>query len=623
MRHEQGVCGDHAREFHECDKIESYVSAAFFGLCIFLVEGLVGICYGQKPWSSHIPACIWFAVGGVRSRTFYSVVRKDINMKIALAQINTTVGDFDGNYDKIVGRIEWATKNGVDLVVFPEMAITGYPPKDLLEKTSFLLKTMEYLEKIAKKTTKDLAVIVGCITVNESTTGKGLFNSAAFLEGGKIRQIQNKTLLPTYDVFDEGRYFEPGTEQTVVEFKGRKFGLTICEDIWSSAEVSGRKLYSTDPVGVLVKKGAEFVINVSASPYVLKKRKLRETLMGNVARNHKVPVVYVNLVGGNDELIFDGSSMVFNSEGDVVASAGIFVEDSIIVDIDKLPEPAQTPRLMNSEEVYKALVLGLRDYIQKCGFKKVVLGLSGGIDSAIVAAIASDAIGAHNVTGIAMPTRFTSERSVKDAKKLAKSFGMNLEIINIENLFEGYLKMLDPFFKKMKSDATEENIQARIRGNILMAFSNKFGSMVLSTGNKSEMAIGYCTLYGDMSGGMAVISDVPKTMVYELANYVNRKQEMIPNSIIERAPSAELRHDQRDQDDLPPYDVLDAILKLYIEDKLAINAIAEMGFDKALVEDIVRRCDRNEYKRRQAPPGLKVTSKAFGIGRREPIACKC
>lgn len=544
-------------------------------------------------------------------------------MKIAVAQINTVTGDFDGNTSKIVDRIEWARLNKADLVVFPEMAITGYPPKDLLENPDFITNNIKGLEKVAEATDSAIAAIVGYVSENEATTGKGLFNSAAFLHEGKIKYIQNKILLPTYDVFDEVRYFEPGTEHHIVELKGRKFGITICEDIWASAELGGRKLYTVDPVDMLAKKGAEFIVNISASPYVIEKRKLREALLGNVAQKYGLPIIYTNLVGGNDELIFDGCSLVVERDGRVVREGGAFVEDSFIVDIDHLPKIPKKHFLSEAEEVYKALVLGVRDYINKCGFRRVVVGLSGGIDSAVVVCLAADAIGAENVMGISMPTRFSAKESVASARELAKRLGITFNIVDIDKIYSKYLKTLKPQFKAKAQDTTEENIQARIRGNILMAFSNKYGAMVLSTGNKSEMAVGYCTLYGDLAGGIAVISDVPKTMVYKLAGYINRDREIIPSFIISRPPTAELRHNQKDQDELPPYEILDPILKAYIEEHQSVSSIIDLGYESLVVEDVVKKVKRSEYKRRQAPPGFKVTSRAFGWGRWYPIACKC
>ena len=544
-------------------------------------------------------------------------------MKVAIAQINTTVGDFDGNREKIFDRIEWAKKNGADLVVFPELAVSGYPPKDLVDEASFVKNNLMSLAKIAEKTDDSLAVVVGAISINEASTGKGLFNSAAFLSNGKIVYLQHKTLLPTYDVFDEARYFEPGSRHEIVEYKGRRIGITVCEDVWSTVEFSGRKHYEKDPVKILLEKKAEFIINLSSSPFVLGKREMRQNLLGNVAALYKMPIIYVNLVGGNDELIFDGSSLVVNADGRVVREGGVFTEDAFIVDIDHLPAIPKKQNIEPVTEAMWALTLGLRDYMNKCGFEKVVIGLSGGIDSALVAALARDAIGPSNVLGISMPTRYSSKESVDLSRDLAKRLKINFEVVPIDNIFNEYLRALHPHFKDKEPDITEENIQARIRGNVLMAFSNKYRAIMLSTGNKSEMSVGYCTLYGDLAGGLAVLSDVPKTMVYELAGYINRQGEVIPQEIIDRAPSAELRPNQKDQDELPPYDILDQILKYYVEEKLSIDIIADMGFDKAVVEDVVRRVDKSEYKRKQAPPGLKVTSKAFGWGRRYPIACKC
>lgn len=543
-------------------------------------------------------------------------------MKIAIAQINTTVGDFKGNTAKIIDRIAWAKKNGADIVAFPEMSVTGYPPKDLLDQPHFITKNIESVQEIAKHTNSQTAAIVGFISMNEATTGKGLFNSAAFIHDGKIQYVQMKALLPTYDVFDEGRYFEPGKNFDVVTFKHKKIGITICEDIWSTAEFYGRKLYTVDPVNMLAEKGAQFIINISASPFMTEKHKLRETLLTNVAKQHNMPLVYVNLVGGNDELVFDGRSMVVNKNGKVVIEGGAFVEDAIIVDVNNLPEEPQVKKLGEVNEIYEALVIGTRDYIHKCYFEKVVIGLSGGIDSALVACVAAEAIGPQNVMCLSMPTRYSSTESVEYARKLANNLGVRFEKIDIDEIYQKYLDILKSHFAGSPEDTTEENIQARVRGNTLMAFSNKFNAMVLSTGNKSELAVGYCTLYGDLAGGLGVISDVPKTMVYKLAEFINKDKEIIPRFIIDRPPTAELKPDQKDQDVLPPYEILDSILKAYIEDHLSVTSIIDMGYDRSVVEDVTGMVARSEYKRRQAPPGLKVTSKAFGWGRRYPIARK-
>jgi len=538
-------------------------------------------------------------------------------MKIAVCQINTTIGDFKGNSEKIVAGIKWADENGADLAVFPEMSVTGYPPRDLLEKPHFILKNLECIEEIAKKCRK-IGAIVGYVSVNELTTGRGLFNSAALLHQEKIRFIQHKALLPTYDVFDEGRYFEPSMSHETCEFGGEKIGITICEDAWSTVTYGGRKLYNYDPVRKLIKEGAKIIINISSSPYTLGKAKVRESLLTQTAMQYSVPMIYANLVGGNDELIFDGRSMVVNANGEIAQIGKIFEEDRFIVDTSSLEVGSWGKKVTEIEELERALVLGLKDYVNKCGFKKVVIGLSGGIDSAVVAALAVKGLGAKNVLGVAMPSKYSSDGSLADARTLANNLGIELKETSINDIHDSYLKGLS-----LKGfNTAEENVQARIRGNILMAISNETGAMVLSTGNKSEIAVGYCTLYGDMAGGLAVISDVSKTQVYQLAKQINFEKEVIPDAIIEKAPSAELKPDQKDTDSLPPYETLDQILKLYVEDHNSTQEIIDRGFEDGVVKDVVRRVDMNEYKRRQSPPGLKVTSKAFGTGRRCPIAWK-
>lgn len=540
-------------------------------------------------------------------------------MKIVVSQINTTIGDFEGNTQKIIMAITRAERFGAGLVVFPELTVTGYPPKDLLEKPHFISKNIECVGTIAKKC-KNISAIIGYVSKNKSATGKGLFNSAALLDKGKIKFVQHKALLPTYDVFDEARYFEPGSTHNVISFKGTKIGITICEDVWSKVPIEGRHLYRYDPVETLVKKGAKLIINISASPFHSGKGEIRKKLLSQAAKRNKVPIVYTNSVGGNDDLIFDGRSVVINRKGEIAKAGHLFKEDFFIIDTESLNKNDAGFFKPDIEEIYEALVLGLSDYIKKCGFKKVVIGLSGGIDSCIVASLAVAAIGAENVYGIAMPSPYSSKSSVTDAKALADNLGIKFDIIPIGDIYESYLKTLAA--DKSAITLTEENIQARIRGNILMAISNKTGAIVLSTGNKSELAVGYCTLYGDMAGGLAVISDVPKTAVYELAHYINRKKELIPSSSITKPPSAELRPDQKDSDSLPPYEILDPILKLYVEDHESPRTIVAKGFNKKVVEDVTRLVDRNEYKRRQAAPGLKVTSKAFGVGRQHPIVWK-
>jgi len=543
-------------------------------------------------------------------------------MKIAVAQINPIIGNFEGNKALILDRIKWAKLNKADIIVFPELVITGYPPKDLLENSDFIDKNLEVLNEVVKESDENFGIVIGFISRNEANTGKPLFNSAAFATNGKVECVQHKSLLPTYDVFNEARYFDRAKEHKVIWFKGRKFGITICEDVWVFADIGGRKLYHVNPVEKLKDGGAEFVLNCSSSPYIVEKRLIREEVVGSLARKYSIPIVYANVVGGNDELIFDGGSMVFNEKGEVVKRGTAFCEDAFIIDIDDLPEKDKTPVLSEIESLREALVLGIRDYIHKCGFKKVVIGLSGGIDSAVVAALAADAVGMENVMGVSMPTRYTDKRSAEVSETLAKNLGIPFRTIAIDNLYENYLELLKPEFKDKKEDVTEENIQARIRGNILMAFSNKYAAIMLSTGNKSELAVGYCTLYGDLAGGLAVISDVPKTTVYRLAEHINRDEEIIPEFIIKRPPSAELRSNQTDQDTLPPYDVLDKILKAYVEEHKSVAEIVKQGHEKEVVTDVIHRVKSNEYKRRQAPTGLKVTSKAFGWGRWYPIACK-
>jgi len=542
-------------------------------------------------------------------------------MKIAVAQINTTVGDFDGNKKKILNRLAWAEKAGADIVVFPELTTCGYPPRDLLEKPVFIQRNLECVEAIASKTSRT-AVALGYISINEAPFGRGLYNAAALLYDGVVQFSQAKSLLPEYDVFDEARQFEPAHSHRVHRFRGKSIALSLCEDLWSSYDFGGRRLYETDPMKNFVHEGAEVIINLSASPYTLKKDKIRRALVCGAASRFSRPVIYCNLVGGNDELVFDGLSFASNAAGQIIAIGKAFEEDRFIVDLSRQKAALEMREMEDDEEIYGALVLGLRDYMTKCGFKKAVIGLSGGIDSAVVAALAAHAIGAKNLTAIMMPSQFTSKQSVRDAYAVAKNLKIAHKVIPIDNIYKSYRKILGYSKKTTKVTVTEENIQARIRGNILMAISNRDGAIVLSTGNKSELSVGYCTLYGDMAGGLAVISDVPKTMVYKIAGFINRKKEVIPKSILTKPPTAELRPDQTDQDTLPCYEVLDDILKVYIEEHLSAPSIIAMGFDKKVVQDVIRRVDSNEYKRRQSPPGFKMTSKAFGIGRRFPIAWK-
>lgn len=540
-------------------------------------------------------------------------------MKIALAQINTHIGDLKKNAGKILDFSEKARCMGAELVLFPELALTGYPPKDLLEKNHFLRANQKAIEELARKI-QGIDALVGFAEPNPEKTGKPVYNAAAFLSGGKIDSVYRKNLLPTYDVFDEGRYFEEGKETRVLKRGGEALGVSICEDIWNDEHFLGRKLYPFDPIENQVKAGAQVLLNLSASPYHMGKEKLRLTLLSETARRHGKPLLYLNLVGGNDDLIFDGASCVFDAHGALCARLKSFEEDLQVVDTQALTPVSSTPE-EPMELLRRALVLGTRDYLEKSGFKKAVIGLSGGIDSTLVAFLAVQAIGAENVLGVSMPSPFSSPGSLTDAEALAKNLKMEYRVVPIGNLYQEFQHSLHwtAETKKGKVDTALQNIQARLRGNLLMALSNREGRILLSTGNKSEMAVGYCTLYGDMAGGLAVISDLPKTLVYQLSRHMNEKVKAIPESVFTKAPSAELAPDQRDQDDLPPYEILDEILKRYVEEDQGAEEIIRAGFSEKEVRDVIRRIDGNEYKRKQAPPGLRVTSKAFGYGRRIPI----
>jgi NAD+ synthase (glutamine-hydrolysing) len=542
-------------------------------------------------------------------------------MKIALAQFNPTVGDFSGNSARILSLAELAVQRGADLAVFSELCLCGYPPQDLLERPAFIERNTKELKELTKKV--PLPALVGYAGRVKSRRSRAIANKAALLCGGKIVFEQSKMLLPTYDVFDESRYFTPAEKQVTYDFGAEHLGVTICEDVWNEEKFWPESRYDRDPVTELVVQGTTLLLNISASPYTIDKRSLRFDMLRSIARNHHRPVIYVNQVGGNDSLIFDGASMALTADGKVAAQALAFEEDLVLFDTETgLGEIHAQPR-GEIEYAYRALVIGTRDYVSKCGFQKALVGLSGGVDSAVVASIAVDALGAANVQGVSMPGPYSSEGSKNDARELATRLGIELITLPIGDVFDAYRKALEPAFRGSPEGVAEENIQARIRGNYLMALSNKFGSMLLSTGNKSELAVGYCTLYGDMAGGLAVISDVPKLMIYELAKWINRDRELIPQATIDKAPSAELRPDQKDEDSLPPYDVLDRILKLYIEDLKSPQEIADRyGFDLQLVKDIALHVDRNEYKRKQAAPGLKITSRAFGFGRPFPIAQK-
>ncbi|MCS7049891.1 MAG: NAD+ synthase [Verrucomicrobiae bacterium] len=538
-------------------------------------------------------------------------------MKLALAQLNTTVGDLTGNLAKIRDAYRRAVAAGADLVLTPELAITGYPPRDLLVKRRFIADNLHALDELTK-TVGDTALVVGYVDINPHRPGRECFNAAALIERGAIVARRYKTLLPTYDVFDEDRYFQPASSNEPLTWRGQRIGLTICEDIWSAQEKWSLHRYPRDPVREL---GAlDCLLNISASPFHLGKERLRREMLQAVARDYRFVLAYCNQVGGNDELVFDGHSIVLDASGRILAEASGFREDLLVVDLaSAMPvPPREVPEI---ELLYDALVLGLRDYVQKCGFRSVVLGLSGGIDSAVTACLAVEALGAANVTGVSMPSQFSSKGSIEDARQLAENLGIRWLMVPIQDAFESVKRALAPVFAGLPEDITEENIQARLRGILLMALSNKFGHLLLTTGNKSELAVGYCTLYGDMAGGLAVIADVPKTRVYELARYINRHRTIIPPACLTKPPSAELRPNQTDQDTLPPYEVLDAILTRYVEEtKSAAEIVGETGFDEKLVREIVRKIDLNEYKRKQAPPCLRVTTKAFGIGRRVPIA---
>jgi NAD+ synthase/NAD+ synthase (glutamine-hydrolysing) len=544
-------------------------------------------------------------------------------MRIALGQINPTVGDLAGNVALCARFAREAAERGAETIAFPELCITGYPPRDLVEKKSFVAQSEAALERLASETAElPLDVIAGYVGRSAVSTGKQATNSAAVLRGGRIVVRQTKILLPTYDVFDEARNFAPGDEQVLWVRGADKVALTICEDAWNDERFWKHRMYERDPVEELASQGATVAISINASPYHMGKRQLRQEMFRSMARRHRTPFVVVNQAGGNDQVVFDGSSFAMDAEGNVIASARSFAEDLIIADVAAGAGEHKADFRNECEAVYEALVMGTRDYMRKCGFRTVAIGLSGGIDSSLVAVIAVDAVGRENVRGVAMPGPFSSDHSVRDAKEMAERLGIPFDVVSITPAYQEMLRTLEPVFAGRRPDVTEENIQARLRGLTLMSLSNKFGSLVLTTGNKSEIAVGYCTLYGDMCGGLAVISDVPKTLVYELARIGSRRHgDAIPESVFTKPPSAELRPDQKDSDSLPEYDVLDAILRLYVEEFRSAREIAEeLSLPVELVKDVALKVDRNEYKRQQAAPGLKVTSKAFGIGRRFPIA---
>jgi NAD+ synthase (glutamine-hydrolysing) len=539
-------------------------------------------------------------------------------MKIYIGQINPTVGALSSNAEMIRSAYDQGVRAGADLVMVTELAVTGYPPRDLLDREVFVKAALDVRDALASMT-GNTALLFGCITRNESWCGKPLHNSAVLAQKGKIVHQQHKALLPTYDVFDELRYFEPARAVQVVDIAGTRAAISICEDFWFDDEVLGTRIYCDNPVDQLARQGAQVFLNISASPFNIGKRKSRYELFSEIARRYKAPLVYVNQVGGNDELLFDGSSIVINAKGQTVFCAPSFEEKLTLVPLDG-PSCESVVSHDEAEEIARGLILGLRDYISKCGFKDVVIGLSGGIDSAVTAALAVEALGKEHVTGIAMPSQFSSRGSLDDACALAKNLGIAIQVVPIESIYKPYEQAFNKLFGSDAFDIANENVQARIRGNILMAWSNRTGAMVVSTGNKSELAVGYCTLYGDMAGGLALLGDVYKTTIYRIAEWINRKSEVIPRSTITKPPSAELRPNQTDQDTLPPYETLDAILRLYIEDWKEVDEIAAQGYDRALVEKILRIVDSNEFKRRQAAPTIRVSSKAFGSGRQMPIA---
>src|ERR1700683_3735998 len=542
-------------------------------------------------------------------------------MKIALAQFNPTVGDFEGNSKRILELAAEAKSRGAEIAVFSELCICGYPPQDLIERPAFVERNQQELVRLAKSI--PLPSLVGFVGDAMDKTGKPVANSAALIANGKILFEQRKMLLPTYDVFDESRYFQPASSQLIFPFRSEQLGITICEDCWNDERFWPYRLYDRDPVAEIVGKGSSLLLNLSSSPYTIDKRSLRHDMLQTIAREHRVPVVYVNQVGGNDSLIFDGSSVAFMPDGRVAARAKSFEQDLVLFD-SVTGEGDIRPLIEDEHEAaFGALVIGTRDYVRKCGFRKVVIGLSGGIDSALVAAIAVRALGAENVTTLGMPSPYSSQGSIDESRALAANLGIRFEVVPIGSIFSEFNHALEPVLAGTQPDITEENLQSRIRGTLLMAFSNKINALALSTGNKSEMAVGYCTLYGDMAGGLAVISDVPKTVVYELSKFVNRKRELIPQETFLKPPSAELRPNQKDQDTLPDYAILDRILKAYVEDVRSPEEIADhYNLPLELVRSVALRVDQNEYKRKQAPPGLKVTSKAFSVGRRFPLAQK-
>ena len=543
-------------------------------------------------------------------------------MKIGLAQINTIVGDLEGNRAKILDSYKALVEAGAEMVIYPELVVTGYPPRDLLFKSGFVDNNLKSLEKIAAEIGA-IPALIGYVAHNKAEKGRRFLNAGAWCERGKIRKTAQKCLLPTYDVFDEDRYFEAAKEPTIIAWKGWRFGVTICEDIWTGPIIETSRHYESDPLAFFEGADVDMILNLSASPWHYGKDSARQAIVRAAALRIGKPIVYVNAVGGNDELVFDGHSMVMSANGELLCGLEPFKEDQLVFDMNGL-EKTISPEFQRDSlaDIHDALILGLRDYSHKSGFTKALIGLSGGIDSALTAALAAKALGPENVIGISLPSAISSEHSKDDARSLAEHLGIQYHTLPISDVVDSVLETLKPLFGDLPADVTEENVQARARGLLLMAVSNKFGALLLTTGNKSEVAVGYCTLYGDMAGGLAVISDLPKTRVYALSHWVNRKEEIIPWNTVKKAPSAELRPDQLDEDSLPPYHVLDAILKRYIEEGQSSEEIIEAGYLPQVVKDVTRKVDLNEYKRKQAAPGLKITPLAFGVGRRIPIVQK-
>lgn len=551
-------------------------------------------------------------------------------MKIAIAQLNPTIGDLQGNADKILKAADRAASEGVRLLLTPELSLCGYPPRDLLLDPNFVATMARQLAELASNLPKGVAVLVGTVEPNAnaiSTGGKPLFNSVALIEKGNILKIFHKRLLPTYDVFDEDRYFEPGNQPNHFELDGVQIGVTICEDLWNDEEFWGKRTYNLNPIADLAQAGVNFTINLSASPYTVGKQKLREAMLRHGAVRFNQPLIYANQVGGNDDLIFDGASIAIDKSGELIARAIGFEEDWFVIEYNAEKQDFEKSTIVpapdcEEAELWSALVLGVRDYARKCRFSRIVLGLSGGIDSSLIAAIASEAVGKENVLGILMPSPYSSDHSIQDALDLAKHLGIQTQTLAIGTLMECFDRTLDPLFAGTPFGLAEENLQSRIRGTLLMAVSNKFGHLLVSTGNKSEVAVGYCTLYGDMNGGLAAIADVPKTKVYKLCEWINRSQEIIPTNVLIKPPSAELKPGQKDQDSLPDYEVLDDILDRYIHQHQSPAEIVAAGHEAAIVERVVKLVRIAEFKRKQAPPGLKVTDRAFGTGWRMPIASR-